>query len=168
MKWQDLDLDKGIWSLPREATKNKLPHIVPLSGLALQILKAQIRQTLTDKATGKKVPCPFVFSTTGRSPVSGWGKTKVAITTGLAKHKIVLKDWRIHDLRRTVSTNLGDMGYHNEDIGLLLNHTSRGITAVYNRSSYLDKKKEMLKAWEEKLAKVIPDISDIPEPAPKE
>jgi integrase len=147
MKWQDLDLAKGLWSLPREATKNKLPHTVPLSDCVLKIIKQQKRLIIVDGETKRKTPCPYVFSTTGTTPVSGWGKAKVALTDGLEKNKIILADWRIHDLRRTVSTNLGDMGYHNEDIDLLLNHTSRGVTAVYNRSTYLEKKKEMLKVW---------------------
>ena len=158
MKWEDLDLENGIWALPRSSTKNKLPHIVPLDGLTLKIIKSQKRQIAEDKKTGKKTPCPFVFSTTGRSPVSGWGNIKKSINKGCAKKKVTLDDWRIHDLRRTVSTNLGDMGYHDEDIGMLLNHTSRSITAVYNRSTYLEKKKEMLKAWHKKLAKIIPKI----------
>jgi integrase len=155
MQWKDLDLETGTWSLPREATKNKQPHIVPLSDLVLKIIKGQKRQTIEDKKTGKKIPCPFVFSTTGKTPVSGWSKAKNTINESLAEKEIVLEDWRLHDLRRTVSTNLGDMGYHNEDIGMLLNHTSRGITAVYNRSTYLVKKKEMLKAWQDKLASII-------------
>ena len=155
MQWKDLDLETGTWSLPREATKNKKPHIVPLSDRVLKIIKGQKRQTIEDKKTGKNISCPFVFSTTGKTPVSGWSKAKNTINESLAKKEIVLEDWRIHDLRRTVSTNLGDMGYHNEDIGMLLNHTSRGITAVYNRSTYLVKKKEMLKVWQDKLASII-------------
>jgi integrase len=158
MKWENIDLEKGIWNLPREATKNKLPHVVPLSNLVVKIIKSQKRQLAEDKKTGKKILCPFVFSTTGKTPVSGWSKAKNVITADLVKKKITLEDWRIHDLRRTVSTNLGDMGYHNEDIGMLLNHTSRGITAIYNRSTYLEKKKEMLAAWQDKLAVIIPEI----------
>lgn len=155
MKWKDVDLDEGMWSMPREATKNKLPHAVPLPAQALAIIKSQKRLVIDDAKTGKKVPCPFVFSTTGTTPVSGWSKAKNAISKSLNTKEITLDDWRLHDLRRTVSTNLGDMGYHDGDIGLLLNHASRGVTAIYNRSTYLEKKKEMLNAWMEKLSPII-------------
>jgi integrase len=69
----------------------------------------------------------------------------------LAEKEKSLGDWRIHDLRRTASTNLGDMGYLDEEIGMLLNHHTRGVTAVYNRSKYINKKRQMLEKWERKL-----------------
>ncbi|WP_424258537.1 tyrosine-type recombinase/integrase [Eudoraea sp.] len=31
MQWAEIDFDQRIWELPRERTKNKQPHIVPLS-----------------------------------------------------------------------------------------------------------------------------------------
>jgi integrase len=151
MQWEHLDLHKGLWSMPRSSTKNKLPHVVPLVGLALEIVKSQVRLVVKDRTTGKSAPSPYVFTTTGTTPISGWSRIKQTIDNGLIANETVVGDWRFHDLRRTVSTNLGDLGYHDEDIGMLLNHQSRGVTAIYNRSSYLTKKHEMLEKWEEKL-----------------
>ncbi len=155
MRWDNLDLNKGLWLMPRSSTKNKLPHVVPLLGLASEIIKSQVRVSVKDEKTGKLTPCPYVFTTTGRTFISGWSRIKDSIDETLVKNKSKIDNWRIHDIRRTVSTNLGDMGYHDEDIAMLLNHASRGVTAIYNRSTYLEKKKEMLKRWEEKLASAV-------------
>jgi integrase len=39
MRWSELDLARWLWTIPRERTKNGLPHEVPLSDPALQILR---------------------------------------------------------------------------------------------------------------------------------
>jgi len=39
MLWDELDLDRGLWSLPGERTKNGEPHVVPLAPAAVAILK---------------------------------------------------------------------------------------------------------------------------------
>ena len=125
MRWDNLDIQKGLWLMPRSSTKNKLPHVVPLIGLALEIIKDQVRIVVKDEKTGKSNPSPYVFTTTGKTPISGWSRIKDTIDESLASNKTKIGDWRYHDLRRTVSTNLGDLGYHDEDIAMLLNHQSR-------------------------------------------
>ena len=40
MRWSELDLGKGLWSLPAERTKNRRPHDVPLSAEALALIMA--------------------------------------------------------------------------------------------------------------------------------
>ena len=155
MRWDDLDLDSGVWDMPGEITKNKQRHKLPLGTTALEIIKAQKLIFVRDKKTGKKVPCPYVFSTTGETPISGWSKIKGQIVEYLNSKKIKIKDWRYHDFRRTVSTGLGDLGYGDEDIKIVLNHGGRGVTAIYNRSEYINKKREMLETWETKLINIL-------------
>ena len=62
MRWVELDLHKGIWTIPASRTKNGKPHIVHLGHLALEIL-----------GTIERVPgTELVFSATGmhRPPAS--------------------------------------------------------------------------------------------------
>jgi len=40
MQWADLDIAGGWWTIPSTQSKNKLSHRVPLSPMALDILKA--------------------------------------------------------------------------------------------------------------------------------
>jgi integrase len=46
---------------------------------------------------------------------------------------LAMEPWTPHDLRRTAATILDRKGYTLEQIGALLAHTRRGVTAVYAR-----------------------------------
>ena len=83
------EIDGDLWSLPSARTKNKRPHVVPLSGAALAVIA--------------KVPCiagrDLLFTGNGRTPVSGWSKAKRALDAASG-----VKGWRLHDARRTVAS----------------------------------------------------------------
>ena len=143
MRWEDLDFENSLWTIPRDFTKNKQPHQVPLTTELLAIIRAQPRLG------------PFVFTSTGAAPISGWSKAKRQIDNSLKLKKKTISNWRIHDLRRTVASNLGDLGYNDSHIGLLLNHQNRGVTAIYNRSTHMMQKKEMLEKWQLSLCRVL-------------
>lgn len=38
-EWSEFDLDKGEWNIPAERMKGRKPHLVPLPGQAVQILR---------------------------------------------------------------------------------------------------------------------------------
>ena len=51
----------------------------------------------------------FVFSTTGRTPISGFGKAKARLDAAMEKHLgKPLRPFRVHDIRRTVASLMGD------------------------------------------------------------
>ena len=53
----------------------------------------------------------------------------------------------IHDLRRTASTLLHEMGWSSDIVEKSLNHTVGGVRGVYNRAQYADQRREMLQSW---------------------
>ncbi|MDP7625874.1 MAG: integrase arm-type DNA-binding domain-containing protein [Rhodospirillales bacterium] len=65
MRWKDIDEKECLWTLPREATKADRLHEVPLSDLAVEILQS-VPRTSNE----------FVFSTNGKTPISGFSKAK--------------------------------------------------------------------------------------------
>jgi integrase len=92
MTWREIDLEKGIWSLPAERMKSKAAHEAPLSSTAIELLK-----------TLPRWPGPFVFSTTGgRKPVAGFSSVKRRLDSMLKD----VEPWVFHDLRRTMRTHL--------------------------------------------------------------
>lgn len=112
MKWSELDLSaKPSWRLPGERKKNGESHEIPLSDAAVEIIKALKR------VEGKP---GLVFSTTGNTPVSGFSRAKATIDRAIletmreeAKARgddpgevEAPKQWQVHDVRRTVATNL--------------------------------------------------------------
>ena len=48
----ELDLDAREWRLPGSRTKNGHPHVVPLSDLAIEIIKEAIEENTRDNAEG--------------------------------------------------------------------------------------------------------------------
>lgn len=144
MRWSDVDLDAKVWTIPAEHTKADRAHEVPLSPLAMEILKA-VPQFHGD----------YVFTTTGgERPVSGFSKCKsrLVVLSGVAG------DWRFHDFRRTAGTGMAGLGVPVFTIGRVLNHSAAGmagVTAIYDRHSYLEEKRHALEAWARKLAGVV-------------
>jgi integrase len=126
----DVDFDKGLWTLPREATKGDRSHEVPLAPLAGEILRS-----LPD-------PGEWFFTTTGDRPISGYSKIKARLDR-LAP----IEGWRFHDLRRTAGTGMARRGIAVSTISRVLNHKEGGVTKIYNRYSYLDEKRHALDTW---------------------
>ncbi|MEC5322753.1 tyrosine-type recombinase/integrase [Aurantimonas sp. A3-2-R12] len=155
MRWSELDLAKAAWSLPKERTKNSLPHDVPLSPAAVDILAGVPKREGRDLVFGE-----------GEGPFSGWSKAKIALDARVAKERTQDTDastarganevskhvapWRLHDIRRTVATRLGDLGVLPHVVEAVLNHVSghrAGVAGIYNRAAYAKEKREALETW---------------------
>ena len=133
MRWADLDIERGVWTLPSESTKAGRAHAVPLSPLAIGIIKGLPR-----------FAGAFVFTSgAGVRPVSGFGRAKDRIDELSG-----VKDWRLHDLRRTAASGMARLGIAGDHIGRVLNHVPQGVTArVYDQYEYLPEKRRALETW---------------------
>lgn len=151
MRWADLDLEAKTWTLTAEQTKAGRSHVLPLSEAALAILAAAPRKAV--KIAGKLTQSPFVFTTGGAAPISGFSRAKASIDAKISKARAErgeapMESWGIHDLRRTAATEMGRLGTPEFIIGKVLNHSSRTVTGqVYNRYEYLDEKRHALELW---------------------
>ena len=128
----ELDLAKRIWSIPGSRTKNKHPHAVPLSDLAVEL----IREALVDAVDDR------VFRLPPR-------RTNTYVVN--YRHKLPVKDWSTHDLRRTVCTHMVRFGVSPLTVGHVVNHrgTTRGsmTLAVYVQYTFDKEKREALDLW---------------------
>jgi integrase len=136
MKWSEIDKHKGVWSIPGERTKNKLPHVVPLSTQALSIVEA------VKPIAG----AGFVFTTTGDSSVGGFSRAKNRIDKKMRS----AERWALHDLRRSCATGMANIGVQPHVVEAVLNHVSghrAGVAGVYNRAAYTAEKADALQRW---------------------
>ncbi len=152
LQWSELDRDGALWALQGTRTKNGKPHLVPLNTLAVEVLDTV--------AGGKTWPRRgLVFSTTGKTPVSGFSKAKTRLDTEMAKAGgEEIEPWRLHDLRRTVATGLQRLGVRFEVTEAVLNHVSGakgGIAGVYQRHDWKDEKRTALEAWGRHVAATL-------------
>ena len=124
-------------------TKSGIPHEVPLSGMAMDLLRSLPRFTGGD----------FVFSTTGgrrRHPLLQplQGRDREPAPPGLA-------NWRFHDLRRTARTNLASLGVSPFIAELILGHQQKGVHKVYDVHRYQAEKREALERWANRLRDIV-------------
>ena len=138
MMWSELDLDAGLWVLPRERVKNDRRHEVPLSRQAVAILRALPR--IGDKCSGSAYS--YVFTLNGTAPYNGF-KAKDRFDVGIAP-------WTVHDLRRTCASGMARLGTNLVVIEKVLNHVSgslAGIVGVYQRHEFAAEKRAALQQW---------------------
>ena len=142
MRWSELDLDKQLWTIPRERAKSDRAHAVHLSRFAIEIIE-------TLPQTGD-----LVFSSRGDTAVSGYSKAKERIDRLMADQLGEagghLTDWILHDLRRSAATGMAEIGIAPHVVDKILAHvagTIRGVAGIYNRFEYLPERKAALEAW---------------------
>ena len=135
-RWSEWDFTSWIWTVPKEhsKTREKIVRSIPEA----------IRPWLEElkRETGK----------TGL--LLGEERTRQAVSL---KGRRLFKDfhhnepWTLHDLRRTFSTGLNNMGIAPHIVELLLGHALPGVMAIYNRSLYLPEKLDALNKWYDRL-----------------
>ena len=160
MQWPEIDRDNALWIIPAGRTKSGRETEVPLSSLALEVLDTLPRFTEGD----------FVFTTTsGKSPVSGFSKSKRRTDTlileaareqaeenGQDPESVEpMPPWRTHDLRRTARTGLAELGVPQIVAEKVLNHAERNVLVkTYDRHEYADEKRDALERWALRLREI--------------
>ena len=137
-----------VWHLSADRTKNGRAHDVPLSTHVRALLDA------VERIEGK---AGFTFTTTGRTPVSGFFKARAHLAEAMERiaakecgEAVDIPRWTFHDLRRTAATGMARLGIAVRVTEAVLNHvsgTGGGIVAVYQRYDYADDKRRALEAW---------------------
>jgi integrase len=147
MTWDEIAPDLSTWTIPASRAKNGIAHIVPLSEQAQAILRAAPR--IEREATAE----PELVFPGQRGPFRGFSKSKEALDGDSG-----VKNWRLHDLRRTMATGLQKLGVRLEVTEAVLNHISgsrAGIVGVYQRHEWADEKRAALIAWGEHVAAIV-------------
>lgn len=141
IRWSLLDLKAGEWTNPAIIEKTKRTETVPLPPLAVRILK-HIKKNYRFEG------CDYVFTTNGKTPISGWTNAKKSLDTKCkALGKEIKTPWQLKDLRRTCRSYLPKCGATPPMARITLGHAMRGIDKVYDQYSYMKEKREALENW---------------------
>jgi integrase len=142
LKWDEVDLEDAMISLPKERTKNGKAFDLPLSPPAVAILAAQPR----------KPESPYVFHWHGAAGFAGWSKAKHELDS-----RLEFPAWTLHDIRRSVATGMNRIGVEPHIVEECLNHAGarRGTAGVYNRWQYGPQKRDALLRWAEHLLAIV-------------
>jgi integrase len=153
LRWSELrNLEAGdaLWEIPGQRTKNKQSHLVPLSPAAKSVILDQPRVG------------DLIFSTTGETPVSGFGKVKARLDDRMNELRSgnglpPVPGWTFHDLRRTMVTMMNErLAIAPHVVEAVVNHISgsakAGVAGVYNRALYLEDRRTALVKWADFLS----------------
>lgn len=140
--------ENGWWTIPAEKAKNGSEHRVPLSPPSLSLI-----ENLKSAAMDKKKHSHWVFP-------APWGKDhlkNIQKCTERIRERTRL-DFRAHDLRRTAASLMTGMGILRLTVSKILNHVEPGVTAVYDRYSYDNEKRQALDAWGRRLMMLVSEL----------
>jgi integrase len=171
MARDELDRERALWVVPAARTKSAREHEVPLSRQALAII-----DEFPDLPKR-----PYLFGRGGRTPFSGWSRSKERLDERIARHRAEqrlgrplqngekpqdkdrLEAWTLHDLRRSLVTHMADreeLGIEPHIIEAVVGHASghkSGVAGTYNRAAYREQKKVALQRWADWLEAVVKD-----------
>lgn len=152
--WSEFDLDNATWTLPGARTKNGKTHVVQLAPAAIEILSALPRTS-----------SPYLFTTNGTRPVSGWGRARERLAVAIAELNdgTGIELFTLHDLRRSAATGMAALGVAHHVVDKILNHVAgriSGVAAIYNRHEYAEERRHALDAWARHVVGLMSDRPD--------
>ncbi|EGB1279813.1 tyrosine-type recombinase/integrase [Salmonella enterica] len=134
-RWAEIDLDTKLWTIPAERMKAKREHIVLLSPQALEILDVMkpISAHREHVFPSRNDPKQAMNSQTANAALKriGFGGKLVA-----------------HGLRSIASTAMNEAGFSPDIIEAALAHSDKNeVRRAYNRSTYLEQRKDLMSWW---------------------
>lgn len=134
--WGEIDFEAGVWTVPAERMKMKRPHRIPLSPQALDILQAaRAMPKVSLKADA------LVFPGATGKPLSDMTLTKVLrdMKEPVTVHgmRSSFRDWAAEQLSMP-----GEIAE-----AALAHAVPNAVEAAYRRTTFFDKRREMMDAW---------------------
>jgi integrase len=160
MSWPEINAFVDAWTIPEDRAKNRSEHKIYLSCPASEILLRRARRNDSN----------FVFGR-GKGGFSGYSKAKKALDKRMVEYlrtihgkHYKLRPWRLHDIRRAISTELGHFQYAPHVVDALLNHVSKRdkTSRTYNMSIYFEDTKAALIQWAEFVTKMVETKGGVP------
>lgn len=144
--WDEVDFKNKVWTIPAGRMKAKRSHNVYLSEQALDLIVAfQIY------SEGSPYLLPGRINR--RQPIASSSLNRVIANCikHINRDEQIIDEFTVHDLRRTGSTLLHEIGFNSDWIEKSLAHEQKGVRAVYNKAEYAEQRREMLQRWADKV-----------------
>jgi integrase len=141
--WDEVDFENAVWSIPKSRMKAGKPHNVYLSQQALDIFIA-----LHTCAAGSKFVLPSRYDADRCMSKATLNRVTQVIAEKAKESNLPLEPFTVHDLRRTGSTILNELGFNGDWIEKCLAHEDgRSSRGVYNKAEYAEQRRHMLQEW---------------------
>jgi integrase len=140
LRWSEIDMDAGTITIPGTRTKNKRAHTLPITDAMRAIIESVPR----------RVDRECLFGETAAVGFTGWN-SMLTFNSGV-------KDWTLHDLRRTVATGMANLDVDPHIVEAALNHASghkAGVAGTYNRAKYVPQIARAFGLWCDHVHSVV-------------
>jgi len=130
--WDEVDFENAVWTIPKERMKRSKAHNVYLSRQVLDIMIA-----LKTCAGNSKFLLPSRYDADAPMSRATFNRVTYAVVEQAKKDGLPLEPFTVHDLRRTGSTLLNELGFNSDWIEKCLAHEDgRSSRGVYNKAEY--------------------------------
>lgn len=141
--WDEVDFENAVWSIPKERMKRSKAHNVYLSQQMLDIFIA-----LKTCAGNSKYVLPSRYDADAPMSRATFNRITVAVVERAKKDGLPLESFTVHDLRRTGSTLLNEVGFNSDWIEKCLAHEDgRSSRGIYNKAEYEHQRRHMMQEW---------------------
>ena len=145
--WDEVDFENAVWSIPKERMKRSKAHNVYLSEQAVDIFVA-----LKTCAGNSRYVLPSRYDADAPMSRATFNRITTAVVVRAKKEGLPLESFTVHDLRRTGSTLLNELGFNSDWIEKCLAHEDgRSSRGVYNKAEYEHQRRHMMQEWSNML-----------------
>ncbi|MAD75177.1 MAG: integrase [Rheinheimera sp.] len=138
-RWDEIDTNKMLWTIPPERMKKKRAHVVPLTPQTLALLH-------------------FIKPISGRSEYlfpseRNQGRPTHSETANRALQRMGYKGVLVsHGLRSLASTTMNEIGFDDDLIESSLAHKGKDqVRSAYNRATYLERRRKLMEWWSDHI-----------------
>jgi integrase len=138
-RWEEIDFENSLWTLPAERMKKKRPHSIPLSPQAISLLRVMkpISKNREHVFPADRNPRKHTHQQTANMALKRMGFNRILVA---------------HGLRALASTILNEQGFAPDWIEAALAHTDRNdVRAAYNRAEYIERRRDMMTWWSQHI-----------------
>ena len=157
--WSEFNLPKAEWTIGAERFKSEAAHVVPLTGDMISLLEGVPRF----KRGSYVFSCKY-----GRTGAEIDNRAKARLDRRMLRTlkalarmrgddpaRVTLKDWVIHDLRRTGRTHMAALHIPDHVAEMAMGHARRGLQRVYDQHRYMDEIRNALERWNARLRSIV-------------
>jgi integrase len=141
--WDEVDFENAVWTIPKERMKRSKAHNVYLSRQCLDIMIA-----LKTCAGNSRYLLPSRYDADAPMSRATFNRVTYSVVERAQKEGLPLEPFTVHDLRRTGSTLLNELGFNSDWIEKCLAHEDgRSSRGVYNKAEYEHQRRHMMQEW---------------------
>ena len=145
--WDEVDFENSVWTIPKERMKRSKAHNVYLSRQTLDIMIA-----LKTCAGNSRYLLPSRYDADAPMSRATFNRVTYAVVERAKAEGLPLEPFTVHDLRRTGSTLLNELGFNSDWIEKCLAHEDgRSSRGVYNKAEYEVQRRHMMQEWSDIL-----------------